>query len=190
MWEGSISMLVYHSANLYLSKKGLNSGWVTHICVGKLTIIGLDNGLSPGRRQVIIRNSAGILLIGHKGTNFREILIKFHTFSFKKIDLKMSSGKWRPSCLSLNVLSEHVYLWCNNTCYHPLFFNSLWPGDATWWQTFESVLIQVIAYCPAVPSYNQCWLVISLGLWHSPEVDFPGNAQNIYPWYFFSHLPT
>ena len=27
---------------------------VTHICVGKLTIIGSDNGLSPGRRQAII----------------------------------------------------------------------------------------------------------------------------------------
>ena len=26
----------------------------THICVGKLTIIGSDNGLSPGRRQAII----------------------------------------------------------------------------------------------------------------------------------------
>ena len=29
-------------------------GRVTHICVGKLTIIGSDKGLSPGRRQAII----------------------------------------------------------------------------------------------------------------------------------------
>ena len=29
-------------------------GRVTHICVGKLTIINSDNGLSPGRRQAII----------------------------------------------------------------------------------------------------------------------------------------
>ena len=29
-------------------------GRVTHICVSKLTIIGLDNGLSPDRRQAII----------------------------------------------------------------------------------------------------------------------------------------
>ena len=28
-----------------------------------------------------------------------------HTFPFKKINLKMSSGKWRPSCLGLNVLN-------------------------------------------------------------------------------------
>ena len=29
-------------------------GLVTHICVTKQTIIGSDNGLSPGRRQAII----------------------------------------------------------------------------------------------------------------------------------------
>ena len=45
-------------------------GRVTHICVGNLTIIGPDNGLSPGRRQAIIWTNAGILLIGPWGTNF------------------------------------------------------------------------------------------------------------------------
>ena len=29
-------------------------GWVMHICVSKLSILGSDNGLSPGRRQAII----------------------------------------------------------------------------------------------------------------------------------------
>ena len=38
-------------------------GWVTHICVSKLTNIGSDNGLAPGRRQAIIWTNAGILLI-------------------------------------------------------------------------------------------------------------------------------
>ena len=47
-------------------------GRVTHICVGNLTIIGSDNGLSPGRRQAIILTNAGILLIGPLGTNFNE----------------------------------------------------------------------------------------------------------------------
>ena len=37
---------------------------MTLICVSKLTIIGSDNGLSPGRRQAIIWTSDGILLIG------------------------------------------------------------------------------------------------------------------------------
>ena len=49
-------------------------GRVTHICVGKLTIIGSDNGLSPGRRQAIIWTNAGIIepLIEPLGTNFSE----------------------------------------------------------------------------------------------------------------------
>ena len=84
----------------YLTQRGL----VTHICVGNLTIIGPDNGLSPGRRQAIIWTNAEILLIGTLGTNFSEILIEIYTFSFKKMHLKMSSAKWRPFCLGLNVL--------------------------------------------------------------------------------------
>ena len=71
-------------------------GRVTHICVGKLTSIASDNGLSPGRRQAIIWNIAGIVLIGPLGTNFSEILIEIQTFSFKKMHLKMSSARWRP----------------------------------------------------------------------------------------------
>ena len=84
-------------------------GWVTHICVVKLTIIDSDNGLSPGRRQAIIWTNAEILLIGPLGTNFSEILIGIQTFSFKKMHLKISSAKWRPFCLGLNVLRRHPY---------------------------------------------------------------------------------
>ena len=80
-------------------------GWVTYICVNKLTIIGSDNGLSPGRRQAIPWTNAGILLNGSLVTKFSEILIEIHTFLFKKIFLKMSSVKCRPFCLGLNVLS-------------------------------------------------------------------------------------
>ena len=76
-------------------------GRVTHICVGNLTNIGSDNGLSPSRRQAIIWNNDGILFIGPLGTNFSEILFAIYKFSFKKM---RSSGKWRPFCLGLNVL--------------------------------------------------------------------------------------
>ena len=79
-------------------------GRVTHICVGNLTIIVSDNGLSPGRRQAIVCTNAGILLIGPLGTNFSEILIGIHKFSFTKMHLKMSSAKWGPFSLGLNVL--------------------------------------------------------------------------------------
>ena len=78
---------------------------MTYICVGELAIIGSDNGLAPGRRQAIIRTKAGILLIEPLRTNFSEISIEIHTFSFKEMHLKMSSGKWRPFCLGLNVLT-------------------------------------------------------------------------------------
>ena len=57
-------------------------GRVTHICVGNLTIIGLDKGLSPGRRQAITWTNTGILFIGPLGTNFSEISIGIPTFSF------------------------------------------------------------------------------------------------------------
>ena len=80
-------------------------GRVTHICVSELTIIGSDNGLSPGWCQAIIWTNAGILVIGPIGTNLSEIVIKIHTLSFKKKYLKMSSAKWRPFCLGLNVFN-------------------------------------------------------------------------------------
>ena len=80
-------------------------GQVTHICVSKLAIIGSDNGLSPSQRQAIIWTNAGILLIGPLGTNFNETSIEIHTFSLEKIYLKLLSGKWRPFCLGLKVLT-------------------------------------------------------------------------------------
>ena len=46
------------------------------------------------------------MLISPLRTNLNEILIEIHTFSFKKIQLKMSFGKWRPFCLGLNVLKD------------------------------------------------------------------------------------
>ena len=126
---------------------------MTHVCVGKLTIIGSDNGLSPGRRQAIIWTNAGILLIGPLGTN-SEILIEINTFSFKKMSLKMLSGKWQPFRLGLNVLtighfvqssmrwifhhhdSLHQWLPPNQTC-----ITFLHPADSllTWRQNSLSV---------------------------------------------------
>ena len=106
LWFGGVSFgqhpwgLIIYLHNLKLTH------WsrMTHICIGKLTTIGSDNGLSPGRRQAIIWTNAGILLIGPIGTNLGEILIGIQTFSLKKICLKMSSVKCQPFCLSLNVL--------------------------------------------------------------------------------------
>ena len=69
-------------------------------CIGKLTNIGPNNGFSPGRRQAIIWTNDGTLLIWPLGTNVGEFLIEIITFLFKKMHLKMSSGKWRPFVLA------------------------------------------------------------------------------------------
>ena len=81
---------------------------MTHICVDKLMIIVSDNGLSPDRRQAIIWTNAGLLSIGPLRTYFSGNLIKIQQFSLKKMHVKMSSAKWRPSCLGLNVLNSYM----------------------------------------------------------------------------------
>ena len=85
-------------------------GRVTHKCVSKIVITGSDNGLLRDRRQAIIWTDAEILLIGPL-INFSEILIEINIFSFKKIHLKMLSVKWRPFCLSLNMLSYDLLVY-------------------------------------------------------------------------------
>ena len=81
-------------------------GRVTHICASKLNNTVSDNGLAMGRRQTTIWNNAGILLIRNLGTNISDFFSEIHILSFKKMNLKMSYGKWRPFCLGLNALSE------------------------------------------------------------------------------------
>ena len=79
---------------------------VMHICISKVTIIGSDNGLSPGRHQLSEPMMGNCCF----WTNFSEILIEIHTFSFKKMYLKMLCWKWRPFCLGLNVLIQNMCL--------------------------------------------------------------------------------
>ena len=111
-WE---IMLEFQMPNIFYLT---HLGRVTHICVSELTIIGSDNGLSPGRRQAIIWTNVGIFLIRPLGTNFNEMLVEILTFSFMKMRLKVSSAKWRPFCLGLNVvmissvfISEWAFIW-------------------------------------------------------------------------------
>ena len=85
-------------------------GRVMHIYVSKLTIIGSDNGSSPGRRQAIIWTNAGILLIGTLWTNFSEILSKIYTFfiqenAFENVVCEMAAISSGPQCV------KSIYLW-------------------------------------------------------------------------------
>ena len=134
---------VQHSSNKDLT----NWGQVTNICISKLTIIVSNNGLSPGRRQAIIWNNVWILLVWPLDTNFSEILIEIHTFSFNKICLKVLPSKWRPFCLGLNVLHS---LWtCNdNATYVDLSYGaSLVSSNSNLMFTFIIAMLQVISCC-------------------------------------------
>ena len=97
-------------------------GLMMHICVGKLTTIGSDNGLSARRRQAIIWTNAGILFIRPLGANFRNFdrnsYIFIHENAFENV-------WWTATILSR--------LQC---------FNSLWPTDAIWHQAFWSALFR------------------------------------------------
>ena len=138
-------------------------GQVTHICVSR-TITGSDNGLSPGRRQANIWTNAGILLIGPLGTNFSENSIEILTFSFTKMGLKVSSAKWRPFCLSLNVLTH----WSLNKMADIL--HTFW--NATAWKKilyFDSNFTKVY-------SYNKSALG-QIMAWHQIVITWTNNDQ-------------
>ena len=134
-----------HLAVSFVNCSGLNVlthwGRVTHICVSELTIIGSDNGLSPGRHQAIIWNNAGLLSIEPLGTNFSEISFGIQTFSFTKMHLKMSSAKWRPFCLGPNVL-----MLCRKDDCLFLTWNSSTGRMASWyWQYIKIKSIHVFS---------------------------------------------
>ena len=68
----------------------IEAEWCIYASV-KLSIIGSDNGSSPGRCQAIIWANDGVLSIWPLRNNFNEILIEIHTFPLKKIPFKMSA---------------------------------------------------------------------------------------------------
>ena len=127
----------------------------------KLTIIGSDNGLSPERHQANIWTNAGILLIGTLGTNFCEILSEIHTFSFKKMLLKTSSVKWRPFCLSLNVLILHSQI------------------SACWWNIITMWAFVIRYGWASLNSVIYLYIIIRL----SPSKSVPCILQWV-TWYF------
>ena len=93
--------LIVFLPDLFNSLSIVEAEWCIYASVRK-NIIGSDHGSSPDRCQAIIWTNAWILLIGSEGTTFSEILIEIHIFSYKKMHLQMSPGKWRPFCLGLN----------------------------------------------------------------------------------------
>ena len=68
------------------------------------------NGL--GRHQAIVWTNDEILLIWPLGTNFWEMLVQMHIFSFTTMYVNMSSARIRPFCLSaiLKLLALFMYV--------------------------------------------------------------------------------
>ena len=149
-------------------------GRVTHICVGKLTNIDSDNGLSSERRQAIIWTSVGILLIGPLGTKFSENLFEIVIFSFTEMRLKVSSAKWRPFCLGFNVLiviqigrcKLHVSHQCGGLVLDACTCLPFFVDDSTrrvcvvfvfrrWRETqLKRITINIVAFCHMLWSEN------------------------------------
>ena len=80
-------------------------GRVTHICFRKLTIIGSDNGLSPGRRPAIIWTNTEYCQLDPWEQTSVKFSVKFIYFHWENA-FENVVHKWRPFCFGLNVLSN------------------------------------------------------------------------------------
>ena len=85
--------------------------------VSRLTIIGSDNGLSPGWRQAIIWTRAGILLIGPLGINFSENLIEIYTFLFRKCiwECRLENGGHFVSVWMYKICCNNCAIYCSTS---------------------------------------------------------------------------
>ena len=98
-WKWIKDLFILHNLNFLT-----HWGRVMHICVGNLTTIGSNNGLSPDWCQAIIWTSAGILLIGPLRTNFSEIFSRNYNIFiqenvFESVVCEMASILSRPQCV-------------------------------------------------------------------------------------------
>ena len=73
----------------------------------------------PVGTKPLFENNAGILFILLLGTHFNEMLIKIYTVSFKEMHSSMTSAKWQPFWLGLNVLSGEYNFWAHACTYIP-----------------------------------------------------------------------
>ena len=91
--HGTKRIWVIHSWPWYWLAWPWWGGWMYRIVTGVTSDVGVPSTY---------------LVVGPLATDFTETLIKFYAFPFKKMHLKMSSGKWRPFYLCLNVLLNSV----------------------------------------------------------------------------------
>ena len=136
LWHSIVERVLAHCDLIHWDR-------ATHMCVSDPSLVQIMAcrlvGAKPlsEPRQAIIWTNVGMLLTRPLGTIFNEIFIEIHTFSFKKIHFKMSSGKWQAFCLGRNVFTH-----CG------LILAYICSGNV---------------FCLIIPIYNlhQCWLTFN-----------------------------
>ena len=79
---------------------------MTQLCARKLTIVGADNGLSPGRHQTIIWTNGGILLICTLGNLKRNSYTYIQENEFDNVVSEMVAILSRPQYVKVNMTQE------------------------------------------------------------------------------------
>ena len=87
------SSLCFLCPNITFNSSPPSAAYMRHYWVS----IGSSNGLLSVQPQAITWTNAGLLSIGHLGTNFSEIQIEIQKFSFMKMHFKKCClWQWRP----------------------------------------------------------------------------------------------
>ena len=91
---------------------------------------------------------------------------------------------WSSDAIWRHRSGKETENWPRYSKFHLQVLNTLWPSDVIWPHRSRSTLAQVMACCLMAPSHylNQCWLLISEVLWHSPDSNFTENTEDIYRW--------
>ena len=134
---------------------------MTHICASKLTIIVSDNGLASGRRQAIIWNNAGILLIGPLGTAFSDFFLS----KFKETNFV---SKWL-SVLSVDVLRASsgtmiTRFGCNDRDWRVKMFSFCYMAIGTQWNWISNGRVMALHNLLKTERLNE-WFKTALCLW-------------------------
>ena len=137
---------------------------MTHISVSKITTIGSDNGLWPGRSQAIIRPNAGILFIWTLGTDISEILSEIRYFHLRKCTWRCRLRNGRPFVSASMYLSRtHLFgTWnrCHGTGMAEALVISRCHEDIIKWKPFP-----------------RCWPFVRGN--HRSPVDSPHKRQRL-----------
>ena len=132
--------------SLYSVDLLIHWGRVTHICASELTIIGSDNGLSPGWRQAIMWTNAGMLLIRPPRNKLQKNFIR-NSYNFIQENLfenvvwKMAAIFSWPQCFKKQ--QQKPVKKSDKICLH---VSALIQCDiAIWWVHYTDVIMGTIA---------------------------------------------